>query len=222
MFGKALDFIFTVEKADDRKLQGEVQKTQVVPNQSSVVTMPFGGNSVVGSTVNQDMLDMLMKSISEANLSGFDYLEFRDSVAKMASAPMTEEQRFVAVFTTAQTIGATLPNLVSSIDHYIEVVNKQREAFLQNVKDVTAQEVDSRNAKISEGDAKISEASDKIAELNAFIIEAQKQKQALQNEVVIQQQQINSTTSSFEATYNMVVGKLNEDKNKLTTYLGKV
>jgi hypothetical protein len=222
MFGKLKDFVFTIEKTEDDKVQKPAPKAQVASTQPTTATMPFTASTVVGSAVNQEMLDMLMKSISEANISGFDYIEFRDSVAKMSSVPMTEEQKFIAVFSTAQTVGATLPVLISSVDHYIEVVNKQREGFLQNVKDVTVQEVDSRNAKIAESDAKIADANQKIADLNTFIIESQKQKEVLQNELVLQQQQINSTTSSFESTYNLVVGRLNEDKTKLTTYLGKV
>jgi hypothetical protein len=177
---------------------------------------------VVASSVNEEMANILMKAISDANLPGFDYLEFKDAIAKMSNAPMTEQQRFVAVFSTAQVMGVKYVDLIASIDHYVSVVGKQRESFMANVDQVVKEQVDSRLESITGSEKKIADALAKIAELNEFVVKTQQEMLNLKNEVAQSQQQIDNTRSSFEATFNMVVGRLNEDKTKMTTYLGSM
>ena len=199
------------------------QPTATQPAKPAPLANPFATSApVMASSVNQEMLEILMKAIAEANLPGFDYIEFRDSVAKLNAQPMTEQQRFVTVFSTAQIMGVTLANLTSAVDHYIKVVDEQRAGFLANVQEMVKREVDTRTKTLADNDAKLADANKKIAELNEFIVKTQQESMNLQNEVALQQQQINNTTSAFEATYNMVVGRLNEDKTKLTTYLTAV
>lgn len=212
---KLLGTIFDIEGGDDEDVSTEVSAS--TPVKSNVV-MPTTLTSV--GNVNQDMTDLLMNAINDANLEGFDYIEFKQAVGKMMNIPMTEQQRFQTVFATAQAMGVTVDSLVNSVDHYISVIGKQRDGFMGSASNATIKEVDTRMALISENEQKIQEATQKINELTAFITQTQQENIKITQEANSEKLKIDTNVASFEATFNMVSSRLVEDKQKLVSYLG--
>lgn len=175
--------------------------------------------SAVG--VNEEMAEMLAAAIEEADLDGFDYLEFRDSLSKMDSIPMPEAQKFQTVFATAQTMDVTVEKLTSAIDHYHGVIEQKKQGFLAHVDEVIATQITSREQKKAENDSKIEEATAEIQRLTQVINDTQQENLTLTNEINTENLNIQNTKASFEATYGVVSGKLLEDKNKIQNYLGQ-
>jgi hypothetical protein len=173
----------------------------------------------VPATVNEAMVELLSKAIEAANLEGFDYLEFRDALAAMASAPLSEQQKFQAVFATATTMGVTKDRLVEAIDHYQQVLDHQKAEFQAQVESMIAQEVTQREELKSAKEQEIAALSEQIQQAQAAIGEKQQEILALSNEINEQNLNIQQTASSFEATFNFVSGKLQEDKGKIQNYL---
>jgi len=183
------------------------------PAQVASVAPPMNG------TINAEMAEMLASAIEAADLDGFDYLEFKDSLTGMASVPMTEQQKFMAVFATAQTMGLTKGSLINSIDHYLNVLAQKKAEFAGHVEQQIAAEVTARDEAIAANEQQIEQASAQMQELTAKIQELTVKNQELNNEKIQAGQNIQSTQSSFDATFGMVAGKLTEDKTKIETYL---
>jgi hypothetical protein len=173
----------------------------------------------MAGAVNPEMAEMLAGAIEAADLEGFDYLEFKESLVGMASVPMTEQQKFLAVYATAQTMGASRGGILNSIDHYVSVIEQKKAEFAGHVEQKIAAEVTAREEKIAANNAAVEEATQQMQALTERIQTLQAENQALENEKIAESQSIQATQASFDATFNMVSGKLQEDKTKIETYL---
>jgi hypothetical protein len=213
-FGKIAGLFFEMDNNGSPEATAP-QQSQTQTPQVSIPATPMV--STMG--INQDMVDFLTKSIEEANLQGFDYLEFKQAVGKMMNVPMTEQQRFMAVFATAQAMGVTVQSLTDSVDHYMSVIQKQRDGFMVSAAHATQKEVDTRMAQVATNETQIQEATRKINELTTFINQTQQENLKITQEANSEKMKIDNSIASFEATFNMMAGRLKEDKQKLVSYL---
>lgn len=211
------------------KEAGETKEKESKPNEETKsngngaeqsVAPPVSMAPTVG--VNSEMAEMLAAAIEAANIEGFDYLEFRDSLVGMASIPMPEKQKFETVFATAKTMGVTADKLLSSIDHYQEVLDQKKAEFLAHVESITAAEVTAREQKKAENEQKITDAAAEIQRLTAEITELQQENLTITNEINTEKLNIQNTAGSFEATFGVVSGRLQEDKGKIQSYLAPI
>ena len=70
--------------------------------------------------------NVLMKALEDKNLEGFDYLEFKQSVAKMLEIGMDPDTAIKAAFGTGSTVGLTLEKLVKTAKYYTEVLQDRK------------------------------------------------------------------------------------------------
>lgn len=224
MFGKIASLFVEVEPTpaatQDPKIP--VPKTPVpaastVPNDTVQRVTPQA--TPVQGVVNEEMIEFLAKAIEEANLDGFDYLEFRNALAAMASAPLSEQQKYAAVFVTASTMGLTKQTLLDSIDHYQSILNTKRDEFQVQVAQMTAQEVTRREELKAQKESEITSLSEQIREIQAAI--SAKQQESLEIDMELGQHKLNiqRTAASFGATYDLVSGKLQGDRQKIEAYI---
>lgn len=215
------DLFFTVEPTDEAEVKPVDGKSStpapVQPTPVTALPLPTG----ITAGVNPEMLEILNKAVQDANLEGFDYLEFNQVLTGYGDIPMTEQQKYESVFRTAKVMGVTVESLVSSIDTYIGVLVKQREGFMANMEIAVKEQIVDRNEDVAKSEKVIADALNEINRLNELVVCTQKEVLAKKNEIAQNQQQIDMTNASFEATYNVVVGRLNEDKTKMITFLKK-
>lgn len=215
------DLFVTVTKEGDTDTPPANEKGAVasVVAVAPATSMPLPATFTAG--VNAEMLAILNKAVDDANIEGFDYLEFREALAGYADLPMTEQQKYEAVYRTIKVMGVTLDKLLGSIDHYLAVLVQQHNAFIANVDNAVKEQVESKITDIAKDEQTIANALAEINRLNELVVKTQQDVLGKKNEVAQNQQQIEMTRSSFETTYSVVVGKLNEDKTKMTTFLQK-
>jgi len=175
--------------------------------------------SSTGGTFNQEMFDGLMKTIIDNNIDGYDYLEFKDSLQKL-TVPMSEADKYKAIFQTAQTIGVTIDTILNAIEHYLGVLEKEKENFDGVIEAQINTEITGREQKKTDNETAITEMTQQIQELNEKISAAQQENVKLSNEVNEQNLQISNVKSSFEITFQKVVSQITEDRTKIQTYLG--
>ena len=150
---------------------------------------------------------------------GFDYFEFRDALAGMSAVPMPEQQKFIAVFSTAKTMGLTKEKLVQSIHHYLTVLENKKGEFNLHVQGMINQEITARQQTKERKEQEIVALNKQIQQAQAKIAETLKEIAEINNQIYENDAQIKQTTASFEATYNFVAGKLKDDENKINMYL---
>ncbi|MEL7162660.1 MAG: hypothetical protein AAFN92_18020, partial [Bacteroidota bacterium] len=87
-------------------------------------------------TMSQDddrFANVLMKALEDKNLEGFDYLEFKQSVAKLLDIGMDHDTALQAAFATGSTAGLTLEKLVKTAKYYTEVLEDEKAKFMNSM-----------------------------------------------------------------------------------------
>ena len=199
---------------------GDSDKPKISSAQPAVVEpAPKPVAPVIPGQPDPEMIKILQEAIETSNLPGFDYIEFRDSLVRMASVPMTEEQKFQAVFATAQSVNCTKQILLDAVDHYLKVIADKAAEFQSYVQGVEATEITAKQEAVSKLTKEIEAKADEINQLTLTIQEKRKQQDALNLEIVQAQQDIQNKKSSFEATRVLVANNLTSDRTKIDTYL---
>jgi hypothetical protein len=224
MFGKLASMFVEVENApppQEKKpaqpAPGYAAATSVVPP-TQPATVQIAAPAIPGA-VDEKMVNFLSQAIEEANIPGFDYIEFRNALAAMASAPLPENQKYIAVFTTASTMGLTKDGLLKAIDHYQGILDSKKKEFQIQVDQMNAREVTKREDLKTAKEAEIQTLLQQIQEAQAAIAAKQQEALEINSEIGRERLNIQQTAASFEATYNFVSGKLQGDKQKIETYI---
>lgn len=199
----------------------ESNKPKVAPKASeapaSVALKPVA--LVIPGQPDPEMAKIIQEAIETSNLPGFDYIEFRDSLVRMAGVPMTEEQKFQAVFATAQSMGVTKQVLLDAVDHYLKVIGSKAAEFESFVSGVETQQVTSKEKSVTDLTTTIEGEAAEINRLTISIQEHRKQQDAINLEIVQAKQDIQNKRSAFEATRSAIANNLTSDRTKIETYL---
>jgi len=166
-----------------------------------------------------EIAQILEKAITDSNLKGFDYFEFREVLVKMAGIPMTEEQKFQAAFAAAQSMGVDKATLTKAIDHYIGILDGKKVEFQTYVESVIASEVTSKEQAIEASNQEIQKEVGEIERLTKSIQERRRQQDETSVAIAQARVTIQNKGASFEATYLAIVGSLQSDRTKIETYL---
>lgn len=197
---------------------GYAAAASVVPPTPTVQMAPTMAPAIPGA-VDEKMVAFLSQAIEESNMPGFDYIEFRNALAAMASAPLPENQKYIAVFATASTMGLTKEKLLAAIDHYQNVLDSKKKEFNAHVEQMTVQQVQKREELKAAKEAEIQTLMVQIQEAQAAIAAKQQEALEINSEIGRERLNIQQTAASFDATYNFVSGKLQGDKQKIEAYI---
>ncbi|OHD68911.1 MAG: hypothetical protein A2W19_11135 [Spirochaetes bacterium RBG_16_49_21] len=187
--------LFIVE--DEIENQKEASTDAPVENQT---TPPDKEVSISEGDVNK-MVGMLSKAMSEANIDGFDYLEFKDAVIALLKDGSSEESAMKSVFTTAKTMGLTRQKLLDSISTYLTIVANEKKSFTDSLKQ-------RKQSDIVEVEAKIKEIETQLASLG-------KEKDKLEKNLTSSKQKLNGAEFAFNEATNIVINKIKTDEKKI-------
>ena len=125
---KNIKSVFVVEDEELVKKASNTKANQkTVPNKQSAVVQESSKGSP--GKVTSKFVNVLLGAMEQANLDGFDYLEYKQSLNSLAKMPMDVKTRFQSAFAMAQTMGANPKKLMDSALHYINVLKKEEVKF---------------------------------------------------------------------------------------------
>jgi len=176
------------------------------------MSMPMGG-------FNQEIYDKIMTVLDKNNIDGFDYYEFKQSIANSSAMPLPEPDKFRTIFAMAQPFGVSKDKLLSSIDFYLSKLDEHKAGFQGYIQSLRDQEVVAREQKQALNQQQIQQKSDMIRQLTDEINLLTQDNATLATEVYTQTSQINAKEQSFSTTFEVVVKQLNDDKGKIDTYI---
>jgi len=200
-----------VEAPSNHPAQSENRAMRFAP---TAATTPQG--TIVGE-ISSEVYDKLSEAIERENLEGNDFLEFMQALQNLSSLNVDENNKFNMVFTTLSTSagGMTKEFLISSISHYVAVLEKEHEIFSGEMQKATTQMVD--------------ETLNEVDRLNELAAHKAEQIQALQAEIGginenVSDLKQNAEESKFkiakkEADFNVTFAQL---KEQLSTYETKI
>jgi hypothetical protein len=207
----------TTKKEETIDPKSEKASEKVANEHTSQAEVPSRGN--VQGVVSQPILDKLLGVINQSNQSGFDYIEFKNSLKALEKMGLDEKTMYRSAFATAQTIGVSVPNLVSSIDFYKKILNKENSEF-SNALNVQV------NAKVADKEKEIEGYKSMIAEkekqLALLTQEIEKHKQSIQtlsSKIETDRHQIDKTKTDFVVTFDFIMQQLDGDAKKIKEFL---
>jgi len=214
-FGKSLLGLF-VEVDDSAEDKAQVEKLETIVEEASSTDIPV--NMSAGEK-DDNIAQSLASSLEDANLSGYDYFEFAKTIDAFKASIPAEQQRYQTAFAGGSVMGATVDNLIKTANHYLDVLKGKKDEFDTAVKLQVKATVTCKEEEASSVEAQIKEKADQICALTEEINTLSSRKGKISNEVSENKIKIEKIQNNFAATYQVFVGRISDDVDKIKKYL---
>ncbi|MDX1478555.1 MAG: hypothetical protein R3301_12665 [Saprospiraceae bacterium] len=221
---KKLKSLFIIEEDDASQSQATTGAGgQTGPSDKSATPVTTDLNSTSdssdGGKVSDRFLKVLLTAMEENDLDGFDYLEYKDFLRSLDKVNMEEETQYKSAFATAQTMGATVGKIKESAQHYIDVLKGERAKFEEAVEKRRTQVLESQRLSIEKLEQSVTDKLARIEELKKEVEATREKIKKKKAEFATSQDKVEKTNADFIHTYNVLVDQIQEDLNKINTYL---
>ena len=169
--------------------------------------------------VTDKFTNVLLGAMEKANLDGFDYLEYKQSLQSLKAMNMDEATRYRSAFAMAQTMGVDLTRLVQTAGHYVKVLQQEEQKFEQALANQQAQRIGERKQQAVSLEKLAQEKQAQIEKLQREINEHRAQAEKVKKEVGAAQAKVESTKNNFIASYNNLVRQIQNDTERMKEYL---
>ncbi len=168
--------------------------------------------------VTEQFTDVLLRAMSEQNMEGFDYLEFKKSLNSLKQMEMDEATRYQSALAMAQTMGAKPQQLAESAQHYIEVLKKERAKFGEALAKQQKLQVEDKEEHIRQAEEGIKSKLAQIQQLQQEIQARQQEAEALKGQIREATDKLLATQSDFAASFDALAGQIMHDVEKIKQY----
>ncbi len=176
-------------------------------------------DSVGEGDVNPKFTEILLKALEQHNLDGYDYIEFINAVKALEKMNMDEATRFKSAFTFAQSIQVTPQHLIQSAEHYIQVLDAEKQKFLVALQNQRQAQLESRQAQLEATRQAIAEKQQQIEQLQKEIAALNDRAATLDKQLREAGEKIGRTRAGFFASLNYIAEKIRADIEKMKKYL---
>ncbi len=182
---------------------------------SNSLKKAFGDNS----ELDKKSLNSLVGALERANMPGFDYLEFKQSLSALREMGMDEATAMKSAFATASTVGLTKDKLVKTAKHYKQVLNNELKEFEQAVKKQVEQRVDSKKMEVDILKRQVEEYAKKIKSLENEIKKHQNTIDHADDNIKTALEKINGAKENFGLTFQKVLSEIDKDIEQISSRL---
>ena len=170
-------------------------------------------------SLDKKSVAFLLKAIEESNLPGFDYLEFKQALKGLKRMNMDQHTAIKSAFMTGSTVGLTKEKLISSAEHYRQVLLKEKSQFDVALQKQMAQRVDGKRTEKETVAGKIKAYRSKIKEIEAEITKLEDKLAKADSEIDAAKEKIHDTKEKFETTFQSFVKEIERDLETLNSIL---
>ena len=165
----------------------------------------------VTESMNDKVLMKLLTAIKDGQQKEFDYLKFKQSYKALCQLGMDEATAAKSAYLTASTMGLTKDKLLLTVQHYKNILNREKEHFAQALKNQIATNIDSKTLEANRLTEKIEENKRKIQQLinEQSIIESEILK--LKDSAESSRIKIGDTRDQFKNTFDILYTEIEED-----------
>lgn len=161
----------------------------------------------------------LTNALVKSNIPGFDYLEFKQSLAALSALNMEEETAIKSAFATAATMGLTKDKLLKTADHYKQVLYTEKKQFDAALEQQIEQRVKGKAAEVAKLKKQVEEYRAKIEQLEAQIAKSQDTIDSADEDIRSAKEKIEATRHNFEYTLQSVVNQIDRDIENIKKFL---
>ncbi len=172
-----------------------------------------------GGQVQSKFVEVLFAALEKANLQGFDYMEFKQSLRSLEKMQMDEATRFQSAMAMAEAMGTGREQLIESAKHYLKVLQKEEQKFKQALQKQQDQKVLGKQKELQRINEQIAQKEQQLNKLRREIEEARKKAKNIEQAVVVDKQKIEATAKDFMASLQALSGQIAADVEKMKQYL---
>ena len=169
--------------------------------------------------LDEKSVKFLTKALANGNLPGFDYLEFKQSLAKLQELGMDETTAYKSAFATASTVGLTKEKLVTTARHYRQLLINEEQKFGQALAGQTKRRVEGKQQEVALLKKQITEWQTQIQHLQERIQKSQQTIDSADGVIAAERDKIEATRANFEASYRAVTNEMEKDIQNINTLL---
>ena len=176
---------------------------------------------IFGEAENLDpkSVDFLTGALAKNNRPGFDYLEFKLSLDRLKKLGMDEETAFKSAFATASTVGLTKDKLVSTAQHYKQVLAKEKGQFDLALGKQLDKRVNGKRQEVEKLKKQIEGWKEKMAQLQEQIARSQATIDDADNQIQAEMKKIEKTKDHFEHSHESIFQQIEKDLENIQRFL---
>jgi len=208
--------LFFVQDETGKQTENQENKNAPPPiNQQHTPPPIISGDA----SIDQRIFDSLQQALSNNNMEGYDYMEFKNALQSLAGIIADEAMRFKSAFATVAPMGVTAQKLMDSAKFYKNILLQEQDKFNQAL---SSQIDTSVGAKQKQNDELKALMQKKTAEIERLTQEIQLHEQEILqlegqiSEVVIK---IESTKNNFDYTLHSVISQMDTDLVSIEKHL---
>jgi peptidoglycan hydrolase CwlO-like protein len=172
-----------------------------------------------GKTLDDKSLEMLTKVIEENNLPGFDYYEFKRSVAMLKTMSLDEATAHKSAFQTASTMGLTKEKLIETAQYYRNLMDKESAQFMAALETQNKTRVSDKQVDVKRLQDQVSRHEAEVARLQEEIATYKQQVAQTEQNIVTEGEKLNQRKEAFESTLKSIALVIEADIEKMHQYL---
>lgn len=220
---KKLKSLFIIEEGTpgtEEKVSGGDSSARQAKENPKVQRPAFEISGSAGAGHVQDkFLEVLFAALESNNQEGFDYLEFKDFLRSLANVPMDDATRFKSAFATAQTMGATKNNILSSAKQYISLLSREEVKFQEALNSQKDRNLTGKQEDIKNLEKSIRDKEAQIEKLKKEMDEHRKEIGTLEQEINSASGKLKQTADDFAATYQALLKQIEDDVKNIESHL---
>lgn len=212
----------------DEKESPPINSNSSTANVTNANTSAIPQMNTMQQTIQTKPSEKFLKHFEELiknnNLPGLDYLEFMDILNKMSANPilnLQEDQKFATAWITFSSVGATTDKnvLINTAQHYLDILNKDKETFLGIVNTEITNTVGSLQNRVKTIEERNIKAQEEIVKLQQEIANNNAEKSNLHIQITEQTTKTTSKQNEYVSTYNQIIEQIKSDIMKIQTYI---
>lgn len=169
---------------------------------------------------NSKMRQHLTSVMNNANLPGFDYIEFKEAMQEVADEIPNVATRMRTVFKTAKSMQVTVQTLIDAANHYIKVLTEDKKNFEGALVDKVNNEIGDQKKQLDSVNLMIKNCEKQIDDLNARIAKGQSEKDKLTSEISTAESRVQSSRSEYVIAFDEICGIIKDDIKEIKANLG--
>lgn len=213
-----LDQLSRGEKPVEAPKQVKINKSETsaeIPNEAQVFESTVTGPA----KPNKQFTDILLKAIDAQNLEGPDYLEFKTSLKSLEGVIEDEATRYKSSFAVLKSTGVTKELLLESGNHYINVLQKEKQKFESTFQDQQNKQVLAREESIKKYFEGIQKRKEQLQTLIIEIEDMEKKLAEAKIEINEAANKVQMTKDQFLASHRSIVSQIESDFEKIKLYI---
>ena len=169
---------------------------------------------------DEKSLSFLMKALEGNDLTGFDYIQFKQSVQALAKMNMDEATAYKSAFATASTMGLTKAKLIETAGYYRNILVKEQDNFAKALNNQLTTKVEAKKKEVEKLKYQIDKNKEQIKKLQDEIASYLDKVESTEASIVEEDNRITAAKDKFEKTHRTVLNEIDADVNNIQKYLG--